>query len=167
MSAGPTGLENVTIADRAFWLDEIDDPQVREWIVACEAIDQRGETAPLLMALRQCIPAAAFRHVADLFDRYELKKRRGRPRCPSYDLSAQEARLACAIAEVEDALAPRKRLRAQFKRDKWQVPLNKDEVIERVARAHAIPVEVLISACAGKRGATRRMKQRRTKIESD
>jgi hypothetical protein len=88
------------LTDNAFWLDDDADCELIE---ALHAIDQCGDKAPLICLLR----ARGNRYLADLLERYDLKRKRGRPQTPSYNKSDVEARLAMAVKDVrERGVAP-------------------------------------------------------------
>jgi hypothetical protein len=79
------GLENITVFDRAIWLDHLD-PQCREWIVAIERIDKKGDKSALVSLLTQTsVPLAFGPYLADLFERRPLGKKQGRQARPSYE----------------------------------------------------------------------------------
>ncbi len=142
---GPTGFENVTIMDRAFWLDEVDDQRVKPWIEAIEAADRRGDMAPFLAALRGCVPAEAFPFIKDFFARHQLAKKRGRQATPLYDRSRAEARLLIAVREVKELKGT-------------GTPVA--QAIEEVAARWFIEEDILVNAYDGRRGATRRQRAR-------
>ncbi len=59
----------------------------RPWIEALEAIDSGGEKRPLVKLLKsnKSIPKAAKWHIADLLERYQLKRHPGKQATPSYE----------------------------------------------------------------------------------
>jgi hypothetical protein len=98
---GGRGRENVTIADRNLWLEElIGDPRIRPWILACEAMDN-GNPAPLRELSWEEIPAEALPFVEDLRERLARKGKPGKPRTPLYDRSPADKILALACEEVK------------------------------------------------------------------
>lgn len=141
---GPTGLENVTISDRAAWLD--DDPRVTPWIKALEKADRRGDMASFLAVLKGSLPAEAFPFIKDFFDRHQLAKKRGRPLVPLYDRSPKEAILEMAVEDLKAAVAKKQKAEA---------------AAEGVAIQYSIEPGTLLDAYRKKRGSTARMNARR------
>jgi hypothetical protein len=88
-------------ADRAPWLGN--DPRTIEWCTALRAIDENGDKAPLLRLLREsrCELTPDARHyLADLLDRYNLKRKRGKKATPAYNKSPVEEALWHAVKKV-------------------------------------------------------------------
>jgi hypothetical protein len=80
---------------------------VDPWIDALEALDKDGNKAELigLMKSRYPLPREIRPHIADLLERYELKRPVGPPRKPSYTMSETDIALSIADVEVNELLA--------------------------------------------------------------
>jgi hypothetical protein len=72
------------------------------WVKAIIAIDKRGDKEPLMALLESDAPmtADARRHLANLLERYELKRPVGRQRNRSYERAPGQAELDEAEADV-------------------------------------------------------------------
>jgi hypothetical protein len=140
------------VVDRAFWLDDPDSgepitPIEAEWITAIEAIDKRGDKKPLVTMLksqRDLSPEVRF-YLADLIERYELKKPPHRPRTPAYDRTAADAMLLLGIQRVKELVTAGMAVKG---------------ALENASKDHSIPLESLASAYYGRRGSTNRAKRR-------
>ena len=81
---------------------------IQPWIEALWEIDRRGDKQTLLKLLRskERMPHAARFYVADLIERYQLKRKRGGAahQTPAYDRSPQEAKLLRAIASARQQI---------------------------------------------------------------
>jgi hypothetical protein len=137
--AGPTGLEDITVADRAFW---IDDPVDRAWASALEAIDKKRDHEPLARLFESPleITPLAREFLAD----YHRRQRKQGRRIPAYDHS--EAHLELAKEAVRALRKKKVRVRA---------------ALEHVSKSYGIDEMTLADAYAGRRGSTRRMKKGR------
>jgi hypothetical protein len=127
------------LADSAFWLDE----RGITWALAVEAIDKRGDKAPLITLLWSdgTMPPEARGFIADLLERYELKKKtRGRPRLPIYDRSLVEAILLIGIQRIKEY------------RERG---ISVSEAVELAAEEFRLDPNKLRDAYHGKRGASR------------
>lgn len=131
--------------DAAFWLGDEFDP----WVAALEAIDQLGDKKPLMALLNSehDLPQAARGHLANLLDRYQLKKKRGGQSTPSYDRSPAEAALICDVEAVNKLI-----------KNGMSV---KDAVAEVAERRGPDYLVILGNAQHGSRGSTNRMKKPR------
>jgi hypothetical protein len=132
------------LEDRAFWLDDID--QHPGWYRALVALDKRGDKSALVALLRGEgeLPPSIRRHIADLLERYQLKRRAGKQRTPSYDLTPTEAALALAIAEVRERPAK----------------MSVTEAVMRSAKHNGVNPDTLAAAYSGKLGSWRRRGRR-------
>jgi hypothetical protein len=95
------------ITDSGFWLDDIDEHGI--WYAALQAIDDSNDKAPLIALLsKEQPPQSICRHLADLLERHDLRKRRkrGPQPIPSYDRSYKNVVLELAIMEVREWPAP-------------------------------------------------------------
>jgi len=135
------------LADTAFWLDQSDPSW--PWYLALEDIDKRGDKTALLKLLRSGeMPATIGHHLADLLERYQLRRRPGRQRTPSYDRSDSEAVLLIAIDEV----------RARVKKG-----MKVSDAITEVAKGYTwcrLSEDTLALAYAGQLGNMRRIGKR-------
>jgi hypothetical protein len=134
------------LVDRAFWLD--DDTEIEAWVTALDDLDNRGDKLPLLNLLRSgTVPSQqALAYLADMLERYQLKKRRGGQSTPAYNRTRADSKLALAINDV----------RRLVKRG-----TSVKDALEKVSKSERIPLEVLASAHSGRRSSTRRMMKRR------
>jgi hypothetical protein len=91
-----TGLKGLP---RAVW-----EGAPAEWIAALQAIDQRQDKGPLLRLLlsEKPMPRAVRYHLADLLERYNLKRPPRAQRQPSYDMTMQNQRLDLARTAVRE-----------------------------------------------------------------
>jgi hypothetical protein len=125
--------------------DELEDDTMLRWANALAAIDQRGNPRWLLKLLAKCVPPDVFPHLVDLFERRELTlKRKGKPRRPSYDHNGPEDALRIARDHV------------QYLIDTDGMSL--DDALAAVAKIQGIPLDLLVNAHRGRRGASRRRK---------
>jgi hypothetical protein len=126
-------------------------PKWPDWYEALEDIDKRGNNESLLKLILSDreMPRDFRYHLWDLLDRHDLKKKRGRPRLPSYDRSLAEVRVFWAISYV----------RKYVKDDRMKV---RDAVAKAAAQLD-ISENVVANAYAGRRGSTRRLMQREPK----
>jgi hypothetical protein len=133
------------ILDRAFWLD--DDCHDHAWLRALDAVDRRGDKAPLLKLLRsEAELTPTVRHyLTDLLERHNLRRRRGGQQTPAYDRSLREGRICLALAEVREYV---------------QSGMRVSDAVEEAAKRHRLSVEQVANAYNGRRGSTRRIKQR-------
>jgi hypothetical protein len=78
-----------TLDPRTSWLTY---PSEWPWCNALEELDKKGNKDPLLSLLRSrnSLSHNVRLHIADLLERHDLKKKRGRPRDPSYKMSDAE-----------------------------------------------------------------------------
>ena len=134
------------IGDNAFWLNDIDRND-EPWLDALQAIDQRNDNKPLLDLLRSDRPLSKRSRffLADLIERYQFKKRRGRPPTPAYDLTDAEVRLEQAVNDVHER--------------RKGVPVEKAQA--EAAERYAVNLETLAAAYNGRLGSARRSKKRR------
>ena len=119
---------------------------MQPWIDALRTVDQRGDKALLveLLKFNKSIPREARWHLADLLERYTLKRRRGEQRTPSYDYSETTRRLKWAKESVRGK-------RGQ----------ERERAIEDAARVYEVPLASLRRFLAGKHSSSRRQKKRR------
>ncbi len=142
------GFENVTIVDRAFWLDD-DELRDEPWLVALETLDGKGKKEKLVELLRSDtveLRTPVRWYLADLLERYDLKKRPGRTRTPAYERSPAEATLHSAVEEVKYLV------REECKTVR--------KAIDVAAAQYGIQSCTLADAYEGRRGATQRLKKR-------
>jgi hypothetical protein len=80
------------------------DPRSRRWLEALSNVDVYGDKSKLLELLRsgeELSPDIRY-HIADLLERYELKRRRGRQQTPSYDRTPGQWALEVAVERVRE-----------------------------------------------------------------
>jgi hypothetical protein len=147
--SGGDGLEKVTIANRNFWSDV--DPLTARWLVACEAVDKRGDIQPLLEQLQACVPAEALPYVQDLLKRLTVKGKRGRRPTPLYERSRTNILLWIAVEEVRQLQKAGRELEDAVK-----------IISEKVAKTSPdkIAPSTLKDACTGKRKIVRELLRR-------
>lgn len=97
---------STALADTAFWLPDIDDPDSAAWYAAFEAVDKHGDKTALLALLGagKQPPLTVLPHLRDLLERYNLKRRRGKQRTPSYNRTSRQAMMELALASVRAAV---------------------------------------------------------------
>jgi hypothetical protein len=121
----------------------------RFWYQALEELDKKGNKRQLVSLLRSGRPSDVVSfHIADLLERYELRKKRGRPRVPSYDMS--------------DAERNGLRMREQV-RDLIKGGMKAGNAIAKVAQENTKSAHTVANAHGGRRGSTRRVRQRMPK----
>jgi hypothetical protein len=122
----------------------------RSWHHALEELDKKGKKGPVLSLLRsgRKLSQVVRFHLADMLDRYELKKKRGRPRGPSYDISDAE----------RTALYARNQVRGLIKGG-----MKARDAIAKVAKEIKMSENKVANAYGGRRGSTRRVMQRMPK----
>jgi hypothetical protein len=140
------------VVDNAFWLGN--DTSADLWIDVLDDIDnaqddaernrQKQRLVDLLKSDHELSPLARY-YLADLLERYNLKRPKGGRKVPAYDLSEIERRVALAISQVKN-------------RDKKKVTLA--EAQRRAADSYRITLRSLKSAYEKPRGSARRMKER-------
>jgi hypothetical protein len=139
---------STAVIDRAFWLcDDWGRVEGQDWIEALEAIDVRGDKSRLIELLRSDMPLpdSSRRYLADLIERYELKRPRGGRSTPAYDRSGAEAMLLLAKEEIEYER------RHNGKTTK--------QAIDEVAKALQLNSEIVRNFIEGRRGSSRRAKR--------
>jgi hypothetical protein len=119
----------------------------KPWIDALKAAGRR-RNGPLIGLLKSSpMPGSVSWHLADLFDRYNLTKRRGKNKqVPSYELSENMNRLLRAGESY-------RRYRAEGK--------SREEALELAARNYGVHPEVLRLLIEGKHAGARRVQKRR------
>jgi hypothetical protein len=129
-------------SDNAFWLPNDVDEGVIEALKLLD--DSDGENKqPLIKILRQrgrMYPAHrdVYFYVADVLDRYQLKRKRGGQKTPAYDRTDVERRLEMAKSEIANGKS-----------------------LQQAAADWGLNPNALENFRLGKRGSTRRMKHRR------
>jgi hypothetical protein len=139
------------IHDVAFWLGDEFDP----WVAALEAIDKRKDKGPLLALLKSDhdLPHAARVYLADLLDRYQLKRKKGGQSVAVYDRTDADRIFELANARANELI---------------ECGLTTEDACNKAAKDFGIPdrgkdgVSMLLDFRAGKRGGSARMKKRRT-----
>jgi hypothetical protein len=94
------GISNQFV-DLLYWAAN-PDPTERPWLEALSDVDVYGDKRKLLELLRsgkELSPGVRC-HVADLLERYELKRRHGRQQTPSYDRTPWQWAFETAIERV-------------------------------------------------------------------
>jgi hypothetical protein len=136
------------ILDRAAWWLPANDEDPRcledeDWLLALACIDETGDKAPLVALLKSDVPLPSIPRewIADLLDRYELSRKRGKPRVPIYDRS-----------ESETALIKAKRCYAEARQD----GLGQEAAVKWAAKQWGLPVATVRNAVQGRRGSSRR-----------
>jgi hypothetical protein len=103
------------LVDRAFWLDDIDDPAYRPWYQALEAIDKARSAKAMRAAQRTLcallcgpIPERVGLLLADLLKRYRLTRPANRPATPAYELSPKQLELEWAYETMRNHITDAK-----------------------------------------------------------
>lgn len=124
---------------------------MQPWINALWVIDHGGDKVPLINLLRSnsSIPKKAKWLLADLLERYALKRPRGRSRTPAYDLSETEMWLRWADQAV---------------RGYMRKGMILDRAIEKAALRYEVNAETLRTYHSGRHSSARRMRRRRPVI---
>jgi hypothetical protein len=119
------------------------------WMGALEAIDKLGDKKPLIALLNSelDLPRKARGHLANLLDRYQLKKKKGGQSTPTYDSSPAEATLALDVEAVNKLIK--------------NGTSSKDALAQVAERRGPDYLEILGNAQHGSRGSTNRIKKRR------
>jgi hypothetical protein len=141
-----------------------------EWREAVERADN-GDTSQLTKLLRSNleIGSEARAYIADLIERHNLRRGRGRPATPAYRVTAKEAEMNLAVAlyryhrktmsepeAIQQTMRERKReVLAEEGDTSARADLEIDGMIEPEA------TESLVNAIKGRRGSRRRMVKRR------
>jgi hypothetical protein len=136
------------VVDRAFWLDDgYGQIEGQEWIEAIEAIDVKRDKSKLIGLLRSDSPLSrsARHYLADMLERYQLKRPRGKQRTPAYDRSDAEAMLLLA--------------KEAYREERHQGRSPKEALATAAKRYHLVP-DVLKAAVEGRRGSSRRARKR-------
>jgi hypothetical protein len=140
--------ESRFIEDRMFWLPN----KNIEWYEALEAIDKRRDPQPLLKMFAACVPKDIHPHIVDLFSRYQLRKKRGRPPTALYDKSIEHAMLWIVVEEV-----------------KWYVWADKmrvEDALAKVSKEYSVPPTTLENGYYRKQGSLSRIDARWKKARS-
>ncbi len=145
------GWNNVTIVDRAPWIDDADATKNRDWYVALEKLDKNNDPTRMVDLLRSSreLDASIRFHLADLIMRRAVKGKRGAPLAPSYDRTRVEALLFCALDDARD-LAKMKGVSVL-------------SLLDQMAEKYGVDCDALRQLHAGKRTSSRRMAARRKK----
>lgn len=135
--------------DIAFWLGD-DTSEIDPWVSALEAIDKRRDKEPLIALLKSDreLSHEARAYLADLLDRYQLKKKRGGQSTAAYDRSPADRVLELGDARANDYI----------ERDGMTV----ERACNKAEKEFGIPDGFLIDFHTGKRGGSARIKKRRT-----
>src|SRR5262249_47821831 len=124
--------------------------QMQPWIDALMDIDfqGRGDKRRLLELLRSDteLPPEARWYLADLIERYELKRPRGGQRTPAYQRSDTDAKLSRASKSLREYVAQGRKLA---------------DVMGKVADTWGVDAYTLRNYHEGKHASARRMKKRR------
>jgi hypothetical protein len=130
-------------------LRSIEDENLKSWIKAFMAIDdRRRDAAPLIQLLKDNVPMPwpAPWHLADLLERYNLKKPSGNQRqIPSYDYSLALSKLHRAKRYFKYYIDHR---------------IDKDEAIRKAAQKCDLKVITLRNFIDGRNTSARRLVQR-------
>jgi hypothetical protein len=121
------------------------------WYNALEELDKKGKKDLLLSLLRSSssLSLGVRLDIADLLERHDLKKKRGRPRVPSYEMSDAE----------RNALNLRDRVRELVNNG----GMKSRDAIAKVAKENKMSEDSVANAYGGRRGSTRRLMQRMLK----
>jgi hypothetical protein len=124
----------------------IDDRDFR-WLYALNELERHGNKAQLLKLLTSDAEMSpnVRRHLADLIDRHELKRRPGRQPAPSYDLPPEHVAILRGVALVRASVAG---------------GMSVDDACARHAAEVGVPADTLATAYGGKHGTARRLKRR-------
>ena len=150
LALGRPGYESRPFLDRAFWLNI--DPSSEPWIEALVALDASAagdkkplNTEPLIKLLKSGQPPQEVCiYLADLLERYQLKRIRGGNRAtPRYDLSKKNLEISAAIIEM-------RRLRARG--------LSYDDALQEAHKRYNVTMDQLTDAY--RRGSVRRRKRK-------
>jgi hypothetical protein len=121
----------------------------RLWYDALLKLDKNQDTGPLVSLLQSGRPSDVVSfHIGDVFTRYDLRKKHGRPRVPSYDMSDAER----TALRVSDQV-----------RDLAKGGMKVKDAIAKVAEENKMAETTVANAYAGRRGSTRRVRQRMLK----
>lgn len=121
---------------------------IQPWIDALQAIDHRGNKEPLIKLLKsnEPIPQNARWYLANLLERYQLKKPVGGRATPAYDRSDAEMYLAWAKTGYLESIS---------------AGLSPEEAFELAVRLYGVNSGTFRNYLAGKHSSSRRMKKRR------
>jgi hypothetical protein len=138
------------VVDRAFWLGEGSTAHLDDWVTALEAIDKHGDKKPLLALLKseRDLPQRARFYIADLLDRYRLKKKQGRQPTPAYNVTDIEAMLLMGNMRAHEYVA---------------AGMSVKNALAKAAKELSLDENMLAEHYAGRRGSTNRMKKRHIK----
>jgi len=140
--------------DRAYWLTRADDEAI-DWINAIREVDQKGDEGLLLASLgsdRWPPPKARF-HLTELIGRYGLKKKRnGRRRTPSYDVSDETV-----VGQFEPTTDETVRLKFAVDEVHRRKGMPRGEAIELVAELTRFSEHTVAAALRGSNDALRRL----------
>jgi hypothetical protein len=149
MSAGrPRRSGRVTIDD---WASRTNSNFLEgRWYDALLELDKKGEKGPLVSLLQSGRPPSAVVsfHIGDVFNRYELKNKPGRPRVPSYTVSDKEHTALYVSARVDDLV---------------KGGMKRSDAVAKVAKENKMSENTVANAHEGRRGSGRRFNQRRPK----
>lgn len=152
LAALPRGSK-IDLFGHTFWPEEICDPQCKPWLEMCKRVDDERSLQPLLELLKSqgVMPAKALPYVEDVFDSYQLRKKRGKGRrIPLYKGSLKRATNDFASKLVSAFVEGRM----------GHPPMKEGEAIELVAEAFKLKPDFLDSVYHGEHGGMRRLKQR-------
>jgi hypothetical protein len=137
----------VPVRDRASWLDNDQLELMGPLIEALEQLDKRGDKAPLVALLKSDreLPPDGRAFLADLIERYELRRPAHRQRAPAYDRTPAESRLAQAKESVQ-----------AYRTSGMSVK----DALAKAAKEHSIGENTLVNSWSGRRGSSRRKKKR-------
>lgn len=134
------------VTDRGTWLDN--NWFTDQWVDALEEIDKKDDKKSLLALLRsnlELTPDARW-FLADLLERYDLRRPNHSPRVPAYDRSPAESIIFNAKRRVKELVKEK--------------GLKVSEALEKVAIEYSLPTETLALAYNDRRGSTRRLRRR-------
>jgi hypothetical protein len=136
-----------TLDPRIPWFNDIWE---WSWVNALEELDKNGDKSYLLSLLRSTnsLSHSVRLHIADLIERHDLRKKRGRPRDPSYKMSDAE----CTALHVSDQV-----------RNLIKGGMTAKDAKAKVAEENNMSENTVANAYEGRRGSTRRVKQRMLK----
>ena len=142
------GVSNA-LSDRAFWLDPA--TLNGDLLHALLKIDHKNDKSQLLTLLRSedfKMTRTERWYLADLLERHELKKPRGRPRSPAYERSSSEALLELGVMRANELRAENRKLKVR-------------DALVLAAQDFSISETALAAFYDGRRGDRRRKAKRR------
>jgi hypothetical protein len=123
----------------------------RSWYHTLEELDKYENKRPLVSLLQsgQELPSDFCFHLGDLLDRHVLRRKRGRPRTPSYATSNAERIALHVSGQVRDLVRGGMKVK---------------DATAKVAEENNMSETTVANAYAGRRGSSRRVRRRMLKL---